>query len=109
MCGKVAQWLRFWAVNRDSMGSNPAETVYIFILLTFFTTFFLGTSFQFLYLLTPKNVDFFSKCVAIVATIFALDRNGILDFRFDILIFLLNLDAMQNTNVYAGEQSSVIN
>ena len=30
MCGKVAQWLRFWAVNHDTKGSNPAETIYIF-------------------------------------------------------------------------------
>jgi len=28
MCGKVAQWLRFWAVNQETMGSNPAETVF---------------------------------------------------------------------------------
>ena len=28
MYGKVAQWLRFCAVNHDIMGSNPAETVY---------------------------------------------------------------------------------
>jgi len=26
MYGKVAQWLRFWAVNHDCMGSDPAET-----------------------------------------------------------------------------------
>jgi len=30
MCGKVAQWLRLWAVNHDAMGSNPTETVYNF-------------------------------------------------------------------------------
>ena len=27
---EVAQWLKFRAVNHDIMGSNPAETVYIF-------------------------------------------------------------------------------
>ena len=38
MCGKVAQWLRFWAVNHDTctMGSNPAETVYIFVFVIVF-------------------------------------------------------------------------
>ena len=30
MYGKCAQWLKFCAVNYDSMGSNPAETVYNF-------------------------------------------------------------------------------
>ena len=30
MYEKVAQWLKFWAVNHDIMGSNPAETVYNF-------------------------------------------------------------------------------
>jgi len=30
MCGIVAQWLRFWAVNQETMGSNPAETLFIF-------------------------------------------------------------------------------
>jgi len=30
MWGKVAQWLRFWTVYHDTMGSNPAETVYNF-------------------------------------------------------------------------------
>jgi len=33
MCGKVAQWLIFWAVNHDTMDSNPATTVYGFIFL----------------------------------------------------------------------------
>jgi len=28
--GKVAQWLKFRAVNHDIMCSNPAETVYFF-------------------------------------------------------------------------------
>jgi len=28
MYEKVAQWLKFCAVNHDIMGSNPAETVY---------------------------------------------------------------------------------
>ena len=57
------------------MGSNTAETVYIFL--------FLLTC-----LLTPQSLNnvIASKCVAIVATIFSLDRNGTLDFRFDILI-----------------------
>jgi len=31
--GKVAQWLKFRAVNHDIMGSNPAETVYLYIFL----------------------------------------------------------------------------
>ena len=30
MCGIVAQWLRFLAVNQETMGSNPAETIFIF-------------------------------------------------------------------------------
>jgi len=30
MYGKVAQWFKFWAVNHDIIGSNPAETVYKF-------------------------------------------------------------------------------
>jgi len=30
MFGKVDQWLKFCAVNHAIMGSNPAETVYIF-------------------------------------------------------------------------------
>jgi len=31
-CFTVAQWLLFWAVNHDNMGSNPAETVlFIFV------------------------------------------------------------------------------
>jgi len=30
MCGIVAQWLRFWAVNQETMGSNPAYTIVIF-------------------------------------------------------------------------------
>ena len=25
----VAQWLRFWAVNQETVGSNPAETVFL--------------------------------------------------------------------------------
>ena len=36
MYGKVAQWLKFCAVNHAIMGSNPAETVY-----NFFTYFYL--------------------------------------------------------------------
>jgi len=64
----VAQWLRFWTVNHDTMGSNPAEKD--FLLLT--------------YLLTPQtfNTVLFPKCVAKVATI--VDRIGTLDFRFDV-------------------------
>jgi len=27
MCGIVAQLLRFWAVNQETMDSNPAETI----------------------------------------------------------------------------------
>jgi len=30
MCGIVAQWLRFWDVNQETMGSNPAETIFIY-------------------------------------------------------------------------------
>ena len=29
MYEKVAQWLKFCAVNHNIMGSNPAETVYV--------------------------------------------------------------------------------
>ena len=37
MYGKVAQWLKFWAVNHDIMGSNTAETVYNFhLIFTYF-------------------------------------------------------------------------
>jgi len=36
MYKKVAQWLKFCAVNHAIMGSNPAETVY-----NFFTYFYL--------------------------------------------------------------------
>ena len=73
MCGIVAQWLRFWALIQETMGSNPAETM--FLLLTC--------------LLTPQtlNTNVFSKCVAIVSTIFALGRNKTLDFRFHVLMF----------------------
>ena len=46
--GKVAQWLKFRALNHDIMGSNPAETVsfyYFFLfswfLLNHFLSFFL--------------------------------------------------------------------
>ena len=40
MCGMVAQWLRFWAVNQETMGSNPAKTIFIFYVL-FLLTFLL--------------------------------------------------------------------
>ena len=33
--GKVAQWLRFLAVNHDIMGSNPAETDYFLFIFCF--------------------------------------------------------------------------
>ena len=46
----------------------------------------------------------FSKCVAKVATIFSLDRNKTLDFRF--VDFLLDVTQCK---LYAGEHSSVIN
>jgi len=36
MYGKLAQWLKFCAVNHDIMGSNPAETVYIFFTCVLF-------------------------------------------------------------------------
>jgi len=73
MCGIVAQWLRFLALNQETMGSNPAET--IFLLLTC--------------LLTPQtlNTVVSSICVAIVTTIFSLGRNKTLDFRFGVLMF----------------------
>ena len=32
----LAQWLKFRSVNHDIMGSNPAETVYFFILFFVF-------------------------------------------------------------------------
>jgi len=35
--GKVAQWLKFCAVNHDIMGSNPAETEYFFYYFFVFT------------------------------------------------------------------------
>jgi len=74
MCGIVAQWLRFWDVNQETMGSNSAETVFCLI-------FDLSTH--------SANVEYccFSKFVAIVAAIFSLDRNETLDFRFDMLGF----------------------
>ena len=28
MCGIVAQWLRFWTVNQETMGSNLTETIF---------------------------------------------------------------------------------
>jgi len=37
MYGKLAQWLKFCAVNHDIMGSNPAETVYNFYFLFLFS------------------------------------------------------------------------
>jgi len=43
MYGKVAQWLKFCAVTHAIMGSNPAETVYIF--LTYFFILFSLLSF----------------------------------------------------------------
>jgi len=71
MCGTVAQGSRVCAENRETMGSNSAETVF----------FYLSTH--------SKNVEYgcFSKYVAIVATIFSLDRNETLDFRFNMLSF----------------------
>ena len=39
------------------------------------------------YPLHKRWILLFSKCVAIVATIFSLDRNETLDFRFDMLSF----------------------
>ena len=33
--GKVAQWLKFRALNHDIMGSNPAETVYFLLFFCF--------------------------------------------------------------------------
>jgi len=40
-------WLRVWAVNHNTMGSNPAETVNIFSFLLFLL----------LYLLTPHMLN----------------------------------------------------
>jgi len=74
--GKVAYWLRFWAVNHDTMGSNQATVNINFIFAVMSTH--------------SSNIEYcsFSKCVAIVATIFfSLYRNGTLDIRFDMLIF----------------------
>ena len=28
MCGIVAKWLKCWALNQETMGSNPAETTF---------------------------------------------------------------------------------
>ena len=70
MCGIVAQWLRFLALNQETMGSNPAET--IFLLLTcLLTTQTLTTVFFSNVLLQPSS----------------LGRNKTLDFRFDVLMF----------------------
>jgi len=73
MCGIVAQWLKFLALNQETMGSNPAKTIVLLLTCLF----------------TPQklNTVVFSKCVAIVATIFSLGRNKTLDFRFDVLMF----------------------
>jgi len=84
MCGKPAQWLRFWAVNYDTMGSNPAKIVYIIYL--FFTFVNMST-----YPTNVENCFFFFKCVAIVATIFSLNSNGTLNFSFRHVGFLLDL------------------
>jgi len=74
MCGIVAQWFRFWAVNQETMGSNPAETIcYFYVLFTCLLT------------TQTLNTVVFPN-VAIVATIFSLDHNETLDFRFDVLI-----------------------
>jgi len=43
--GKVAQWLKFRVVNNDIMGSNPAETVYFFILFFLFSRILIKSSF----------------------------------------------------------------
>ena len=45
MFGIVAQWLRFWAVNQETIGSNPAETDFftcLLILQTLNTVVFLN-------------------------------------------------------------------
>jgi len=78
MCEIVAQWLRFWAVNQETMGSNPTKTIFIFYVLFLLLTCLLTQQ-------TLKTVFF--KCAAKVATIFSSDRNETLDFRFDVLIF----------------------
>jgi len=63
------------------------------------------------YLLNKRcQILFFFKCVAKVATIFSLDRNKTLDFRFDVLIFCLmrrSANYMQ-CKLYADEHSSII-
>ena len=75
MCGIVAQWLRFWDVNQETMGSNPAETIFFF--------FFVDMSTH------STNVEYCCvlKCVAKVATIFSLDRYETLHICFDGLTF----------------------
>ena len=38
MCGIVAQWLTFWAVNQETMGSNPAQAIlFLFVLFLLLT------------------------------------------------------------------------
>jgi len=51
MYGKVAQWLKFYAVNHDIMGSNPVEiSIFIFYLIIFVVDFFCIFSMFFIYL-----------------------------------------------------------
>ena len=47
MCGIVAHWLRLWAVNQETMGSNPTETI-------FFILFFISLL---TCLLTPQTLN----------------------------------------------------
>ena len=81
MRGIEAHWLRLWAVNQETMGSNRAETKFIFYFL-FFVVDISTHSANAEYCFSPK-------CVATVATIFPIDRIETLDFRFDVLIVLL--------------------
>jgi len=54
MSGIVAQWLRFWAVNQETMGSNPAETI-------FFMFYFLLTC-----VLTQQSLDTVVFCPTVL-------------------------------------------
>ena len=60
MCGTVAQWLEYWAVKLETMGSNPTETI-------------MGCFFVVDMSTHSTNVEncCFSKCVAKVAAIFS--------------------------------------
>ena len=97
MCGKVVQWLRFGAVNHDTMGLNPAETVYIFF-LDMSAHSFLGypgviplATWGCAHSTKVENC-FLSKCDAIVATIFSLKSQWNIRLSFRHGDMLLDFD-----------------